>query len=59
MHIPDPVEIARSRADRMSDLMVDEHTCMSCGESVDYELLCMSPIGDGPMYCAECAGIDE
>ena len=29
---------------------------MLCGKKVDYDLYCMSPTGDGPAVCAECAG---
>lgn len=42
----------------MMDQYIDENTCMNCKKKVDYELYCMSPIGDGPCVCAECAGIE-
>jgi hypothetical protein len=47
-----------SRAERLADQYVDEHTCMECGKKVDYELLCPSPVGDGPAICIECLGFD-
>ena len=56
--IPDPIELMRSRMESLADRFVDEHTCMECGKKVDYELICLSPIGDGPGLCAECAGIE-
>gem|GEM_PF-6512959 len=58
MRIPDPIEISLSRGERLADQYVDEHTCMECGKKVDYELLCPSPIGDGPAICIECLGFD-
>lgn len=58
MRIPDPIEISLTRAERLADQYVDEHTCMECGKEVDYELLCPSPIGDGPAICIECLGFD-
>lgn len=58
MYIPDPVELMENRIERMMDEYIDENTCMQCNKKVDYELYCMSPIGDGPCVCAECAGID-
>lgn len=58
MRIPDPIEISLSRAERLADQYVDEHTCMECGKKVDYELLCPSPVGDGPAICIECLGFD-
>lgn len=54
--IPDPIELMENRIDRLASDYVDEHTCMICGKRVDYELICMSPLGDGPAVCAECAG---
>jgi hypothetical protein len=56
--IPDPVELSESRIERMIDLFVDEYTCMNCGVRQDYECVCMSPIGDGPLYCMKCAGLE-
>lgn len=57
--IPDPIEILESKTERLIDRFVDEYTCMECGKKVDYELYCMSPIGDGPAVCWECAGEPE
>ena len=57
-YIPDPIELMESRIDRMIDKYVDENTCMGCGKKVDYDLLCPSPIGDGPALCVECLGFD-
>ena len=57
MYIKDPIELMRDRIDRL----VDDYTegeCMLCGKKVDYDLYCLSPAGDGPAVCAECAGID-
>jgi hypothetical protein len=59
MYIPDPIELMESRIERMMDAFVDEHTCMACGVTVDYELICMSPIGDGPAVCMACSGLTE
>ena len=59
MYIPDPIELMESRIERLADEFVDEYTCMGCGKKVDYALYCMSPVGDGPALCAECAGIEE
>lgn len=47
------------RIERLVDLYVDEHTCMGCGKKVDYDLYCMSPLGDGPAVCFECTGMSE
>ena len=55
-YIPDPLEISSSRIERLCDDFIDESTCMGCGAKVDYELICMSPTGDGPVVCEECAG---
>jgi hypothetical protein len=32
---------------------------MECGKKVDYTLYCVSPLGDGPAVCMECAGIEN
>ena len=58
MRVPDPIELMESRIDALSDLFIDEYTCMGCQKKVDYELYCMSPIGDGPALCVECIGFD-
>jgi len=58
-YIPDPVERYEARIERLAEDYVDEHTCMACKKRVDYELICMSPIGDGPVLCCECAGIED
>ena len=55
--IPDPIELMETRIERLANNFIDEYTCMECGKKVDYELICPSPIGDGPALCAECAGI--
>ena len=55
-YIPDPLEISSSRIERLCDDFIDESTCMGCGAKVDYELICMSPTGDGLVVCEECAG---
>lgn len=59
MHIPDPIELLEARIERHIDNYIDEYTCMGCGKKVDYELVCPSPLGDGPALCAECAGITK
>ena len=56
MRIPDPIEIMSANIDRMVDAFMDENTCMGCRAKVDYELVCMSPVGDGPALCYACAG---
>ena len=56
--IPDPIELLESRIENMQDKFIDERTCMDCGKKTDYELLCQSPLGDGPILCYECSGID-
>ena len=58
MYIPDPIELLEARQERYADEYIDEYTCMGCGKKIDYELICLSPLGDGPALCAECAGID-
>jgi len=58
VYIPDPVELMSSRIEKLADDYIDEYTCMGCKKKVDYELYCMSPLGDGPMVCFECSGID-
>ena len=58
-YIPDPIEIIESNIEQCIEKYVDEYTCMGCGKRVYYELYCMSPIGDGPCVCAECAGISH
>ena len=57
--IPDPIELLNSRIENYMDAYIDENTCMECGKKVDYELYCMSPLGDGPAVCFECTGITE
>jgi len=57
-YIPDPIELLDGRIARLEDEFIDEYTCMQCKKKVDYELICMSPIGDGPCVCAECAGFE-
>lgn len=54
--IPDPIELMERRIDRLCSEYIDENTCMLCHKRVDYELICLSPTGDGPAVCAECAG---
>lgn len=36
----------------------DEYTCMECGKKYDYEMICVSPTGDGPCVCVDCLGFD-
>lgn len=55
--IPDPIELRNSKIESLMDNFVDEYTCMQCGKKVDYELLCMSPMGDGPCVCVDCSGL--
>lgn len=55
-YIPDPIELLESRMDALMEHYIDDKTCMQCKKVVDYELYCMSPIGDGPLLCAGCAG---
>ena len=57
-YIPDTIELMNARIERLSESFVDEHTCMNCGRHVEYELMCMSPLGDGPAICVECLGYD-
>jgi len=59
MYIPDPIELMNNRIESLMDEYIDDNTCMECKKKVDYQLYCMSPIGDGPCVCAECAGITE
>ncbi len=56
--IPDPIERMANNIERLSDSFIDEYTCMGCKKVVDYELIYLSPLGDGPALCVECAGID-
>lgn len=58
MYIKDPIELLKDRIERLVD-QYEEGVCMQCGKKVDYELYCMSPLGDGPAVCAECAGIKD
>lgn len=58
MYIPDPTELLESRIEDMMSKYVDENTCMQCGKKVDYDLICPSPMGDGPAICVECLGFD-
>ena len=59
MSIPDPIELMESRIDSLMVDFIDDKTCMACKKEVDYDLICMSPMGDGAMVCAECAGMPE
>lgn len=59
MKIPDTIEQINLRVESLMDKFVDEYTCMECGKKVDYELLCMSPTGDGPAVCVECSGLTD
>lgn len=52
--IPDPIELMNDRIDRWADKF-KEGVCQLCGSKVKYELICMSPTGDGPAVCGECA----
>jgi hypothetical protein len=56
-YVPDPVERMEARADHFASRHVEGH-CDQCGKAVAYELLCPSPIGDGPALCVECLGFD-
>ena len=56
-YIPYPLELMEMRIERHMDNFIDEHTCMECGKKVDYEIIGMSPMGDGIGVCAECAGL--
>lgn len=58
-YIPDPIELMERRIERLEDEFIDEYTCMQCKKKVDYDLICLSPTGDGPALCAECAGMPE
>lgn len=51
--IPDPIELMESRIERLCD-EYEEGVCMGCKKQVDYELICIGPMGDGPALCAEC-----
>ncbi len=55
--IPDPIELLDFRIEKNMDSYIDENTCMQCGKKVDYDLICMSPIGDGPAVCIKCTGL--
>lgn len=56
--IPDPLERLQIRQEMLMEKFVDENTCMECGKTYDYEMYCMSPLGDGPILCVECIGFD-
>lgn len=56
--VPDPIELLEARQERFMNEYIDEYTCMGCGKKVNCDLICPSPIGDGPALCAECAEID-
>lgn len=58
MKIPDPVELMESRMEAMID-MYEDGICMGCAKKVDYQLMCATPLGDGPALCHECLGITE
>ncbi len=57
MYIPDPIELMESRIERMI-AEYEEGVCMQCKKKVDHELICMSPMGDGPAVCEKCSGLD-
>lgn len=57
MQIPDPIELLNQRIGAHID-KYEDGVCMGCRKKVDYELICPSPIGDGPALCCECCGID-
>ncbi len=57
--ILDPVELMELRIERLEDRYVDEYTCMECGKKVDYTLICLSLLGDGPAVCAEYARMED
>jgi len=57
-YIPDPIELLETKINTFIDKYIDDNTCMECGKTVDYELICPSPIGDGPAICIECLGFD-
>jgi len=59
MYIKDPIELMEDRIERLMDEYIDEYTCMQCKKKVDYDLFCMSPMGDGPAVCQECAGLSD
>jgi len=54
MYIKDPFEILEGRVERLMDEFVDEFTCMECGKRYDYEMICVDPMGYGPVICEEC-----
>ena len=58
IYLLDPIELMESRIDRYAESYnVDAPTCMVCGKCVDYDLICLSPLGDGAAVCEECAGL--
>ncbi len=59
MTIPDPIEILEYRIDKLTDEYIYEYTCMNCKRKVYHDLVCMTPTGDGPAVCEECAEIER
>lgn len=57
-YIADPVELSEARITQMIDVYKEDF-CMQCGKKVNYELVCLSPLGDSAALCYECAGIPD
>jgi len=58
MNIQDPIERLEARQEMLIEAFVNINTCMECGKEYDYEMYCVSPLGDGPCVCVECLGFD-
>lgn len=54
MHILDPIEQMNNNIEKLIDQFIDDRTCMICKKRVNYDLICVSPTGDGPAVCEDC-----
>lgn len=57
-YIPDPLELLEMRAER-NLFYFQEGICQQCKTRVDYELICPSPMGEGPFLCFECLSPED
>lgn len=62
MRIPDPIELMESRIEAEIDKVDADGTYLCTGCDTRFpvdEMVCMSPMGDGPLACWDCSGFDD
>lgn len=57
MYIPDPIELMDMRIEREIDKidLDGKYQCSYCSTMIELDdVICLSPMGDGPGICGEC-----